>query len=119
MDDRNPINIFSIRFSGDNVVIIRDKLGVHTRFFRDGDNSLQALILIDTKGDSDLVIGIVSENGLQIIDITDDMNIPVGFSVAFAVVKDAVNDVAPFRMGTDAVNITLRSTTIADEENML
>ena len=119
MDDWKPINIFSIRFGGDNVVIIRDKLGVHTGFFRNGDDPLQAFILVDAKSDGDLVIGIVSENGLQIIDVTDDMNIPVRFSVAFAVVKDTVNDVAPFWMGTNAVDITLSRTTVADEENML
>lgn len=118
MNNRKPVQIFGVRLGGDDIVVVRDKLGMHTGFFRNGDDSLQSLILVDAQGDGDLVIGIVSENGLQIIDVADDMDIPVGFSISFAVVKDTMDDVAPFRMGTDTVNITLGGTSVANEENV-
>lgn len=118
MDDRKPVQIFGIRLGGDDIVVVRYKFGVHTGFFRNGDDPLQAFILVDAQGDGDLVIGIVGKNGLQIVDITDDMDIPVGFSISLAVVKDTVDDVAPFRMGTDAVDITLGGTSVANQENV-
>ncbi len=86
MDDRKSVQILGIRFGRDNVIVIRDKFGVYAGFFRNGYDVFQSSVLVDPESDGDLVVGIIGDDGFQVVNVSDDVYVTIGFSIPFAVV---------------------------------
>ncbi len=119
MDDRKAVQVLCVWLCRDNVVVVGDEFCVHAGFLSNGNDVLQSFVLVDAERDGDLVVGIIGNDRFQIVDIPDDMHVTVGFSVPFAIVQNAVDHVAPFRMGADAVDIALCRAPVTDEQDVL
>ena len=98
MDHRQTVQIFGIRSGRDNIVIIRDKLGVDTGFFRCSNNFFQMVVVVDGKGNGNFVKIIFGQYFFQIVNASYYRNVPVAVADGFVVVQDPVNVIAPLRM---------------------
>ena len=118
MNNRKTIQVLRVWFRWYDIIVIWYEFCVHAGFFRDCHDVFQPSILVDAECDCDFVVGIIGDNGLQIVDIPDDVDITVRFAVLFPVIQYAMNDITPFRVGTDTVNVTFGGTAIANEKDV-
>ena len=114
MNDRDAIQILCIWFCRDDMIIIRDKFCMDSRFFTGCHNLFQFEKLLDAKCDSNLIVLVGSKQIGKLSGVANHVHISVRFPDRFVIVQNTVYIIAPFRVSTKTVDIALCHTAVSN-----
>ena len=82
-------------------------------------NVLQTVVILQRKGNGNLIHLVLRKNVLQISERSQNLHPAVQRSARNMIIQNAVHNIAPLRIGRNAVQIGFRRSGIANQNDML
>ena len=119
IDDRKAKKVFRIRLGRYNIIIIRYKFGMHAGLLAHADNMLQLVVFCQPQGNGNLVQLVLRQDDGQVLHPSQHLDPPVLRTSRLIVRQNTPDDISPFRIGQDSVDILFGGTAVANQKDML
>ena len=119
INHRQALEILRIGPGGNDIIVIRDKLGMDAAFLAGRHDPLQILVLLKPQGNGNLIQCIFFQKMLQLGDLPQNRNLMIHKPQGMVIVQNSLDTVAPLRVCLYPVDKSFRRTAAADKEDML